>query len=436
MSDKLSLHPCFDPEARHKFGRIHLPVAPRCNVQCNYCSRNFDCVNESRPGVTSGILSPAQAIEYLDKLMARKKNITVVGIAGPGDPFANPEETLETLRLVRGKYPEVLLCLATNGLNIMPYMDELKGFNISHVTITINAVDPEIVKKIYSWYRYEKRVHNADEGAALIVKRQLIAIELLKEAGITVKINTVVLPGINDKHIAEVARIVAMHGADVQNCIPCYRNPGTPFENLVPSTPEEMKTIREEAGKYIKQMSHCARCRADAAGMIGEQADPEDLADLKVTASGCAGDFIDAMQLEKAMREAQPSKPNVAFASLEGSFINVHLGEAIGFQIYGKDGKGGIKLLGIRQAPPAGAGIQRWKELGNILKDCSAVFVSGVGAKPRYTLMAMGLQVLVSEGLVQDAAKAALYGTPLKGFLKVQKSRCGQSCSGTGGGCG
>jgi nitrogen fixation protein NifB len=405
-------------------------------VQCNYCSRDFDCVNESRPGVTSGILSPVQALEYLDKLMLRKKNITVVGIAGPGDPFANPEETLETLRLVREKYPEILLCLATNGLNILPYIDELKGYNISHVTITINAVDPEIIKKVYSWFRYDKKVHNALEGAALILKRQLFAITLLKEAGITVKINTVVMPGINEAHIVEVARVAAEHGADVQNCIPCYRNPGTPFENIVPPTPEEMLKIRNDAGKYIKQMSHCARCRADAAGLIGEEMDPEDSADLKISAAGCAGEFIDSMQLEKAVREALLSRPNVAFASLEGSFINVHLGEAVGFLIYGKDGNGGIKLLAPRQAPPAGAGIKRWKELGKLLNDCSAVFVSGVGTKPRYTLMAMGLQVLVSEGLIQDAAKAALYGKSLKTILKVQKSRCGQSCSGTGGGCG
>ena len=29
-------HPCFNAEARHKTGRIHLPVAPKCNVQCNF----------------------------------------------------------------------------------------------------------------------------------------------------------------------------------------------------------------------------------------------------------------------------------------------------------------------------------------------------------------------------------------------------------------
>ncbi|MBN2753938.1 MAG: nitrogenase cofactor biosynthesis protein NifB [Candidatus Goldbacteria bacterium] len=438
MSIDLSSHPCFDPKARHKYGRIHLPVAPRCNVQCNFCSRDFDCVNESRPGVTSGILLPEQAVEYLDKLMARKKNISVVGIAGPGDPFANPQETLETLKLVREKYPEILLCLATNGLNILPYIEELKNYNISHVTITISAVDPEIIKKIYAWYRYDKRVHNGAEGAPLILSRQLEAVRQLKAAGITVKINTIVLPGINEKHIAEVARVAAENGADVQNCIPCFRNTGTPFENIIPPTPEEMAAIRMEAGKFIKQMSHCARCRADAAGLLGEAMDPEDTADLKISAEGqgCSGSYIDNSRIEKAVYESLKARPYVAAASREGVFINAHLGEAMSFMILGKDGDGGVKLIEIRNSPESGGGILRWKELGALLSDCGAVFVSGVGAKPMYTLMAMGTYALVSEGLVIDAAAAALYGKPLKGVLKIQKSRCGQSCAGTGGGCG
>jgi nitrogen fixation protein NifB len=436
MTLDLSSHPCFDPKARHKYGRIHLPVAPRCNVQCNYCLRSFDCVNESRPGVTSGLLSPEQAVEYLDKLMERKKNITVVGIAGPGDPFANPDETLRTLKLVREKHPEVLLCLATNGLNILPYISELKNHNISHVTITINAVDPVIVKRIYSWYRYDKKVHGAEEGASEILGRQLEAVRQLKKAGITVKINTIVLPGINDTHIKDVARVTAGNGADVQNCIPCYRNSGTLFENIIPPTPQEMEAIRKEAGKYIKQMSHCTRCRADAAGLLGEEMDPEDMADLKISASGCAGEYIDNTQLEKVVNETLKSRPYVAAASQEGALINAHLGEAMMFMVLGRDDKGGVKLVGTRSAPASGGGITRWKELGKILSDCSAVFVSGAGTKPRYTLMAMGVQVLVAEGLVIDAASAALYGRPLKGILKVQKSRCGQTCSGTGGGCG
>ncbi len=145
----LTNHPCFNAKVRGKFGRVHLPVAPRCNIQCNYCDRKYDCVNESRPGVTSAVLTPHQAMTYLDFVFEKTKNISVVGIAGPGDPFANPKETMETLRLVRKKYPEIMLCLATNGLGLEPYIDELAQLGVSHVTVTLNAIDHDIGAKIY-----------------------------------------------------------------------------------------------------------------------------------------------------------------------------------------------------------------------------------------------------------------------------------------------
>ena len=92
MDEKTTLaHPCFDEEAKHTNARVHLAVAPKCNIQCNYCNRKYDCVNECRPGVTSSILTPGQAAGYLKELDTRLDNLAVVGIAGPGDPFANPE---------------------------------------------------------------------------------------------------------------------------------------------------------------------------------------------------------------------------------------------------------------------------------------------------------------------------------------------------------
>jgi nitrogen fixation protein NifB len=144
MTLKIADHP-------YTFGRLHLPVAPKCNIQCNYCSREFDCLNENRPRVTSKVLSPQQALYYLEQAMALSRNIAVVGIAGPGDPFANPDESMETLRLVRDKYPEMPLCVSTNGLDLLPYIDELARLQVSHVTITINAIDPQIGAEIYSW---------------------------------------------------------------------------------------------------------------------------------------------------------------------------------------------------------------------------------------------------------------------------------------------
>ena len=137
-------HPCFNVHAKGTCGRVHLPVAPDCNIKCNYCNRKYDCVNESRPGVTSSVLTPDQAVLYLERVLEKAPNITVAGIAGPGDAFAKPQGTMETLRLIRKRFPELLLCLATNGLNVAPYIAELAELQVSHVTMTVNAVDPEI----------------------------------------------------------------------------------------------------------------------------------------------------------------------------------------------------------------------------------------------------------------------------------------------------
>src|SRR5512145_1455090 len=185
----LADHPCFNDQVRHTVGRVHLPVAPRCNIQCNFCNRKYDCVNESRPGVTSNILTPAQALVYLEQVVAEKPNITVTGIAGPGDPFANPDETLTTLHDVRARFPEMILCVASNGLNVQPYVDELAAVNLSHITITINALDPEIGARIYAWVRHEKRVHAGVEGARRLLEQQLASVKALKARGITVKVN-------------------------------------------------------------------------------------------------------------------------------------------------------------------------------------------------------------------------------------------------------
>ena len=76
-------HPCFSLAAHNKFARIHLPVAPLCNIGCKYCIRALNKV-ENRPGVASAIVSPEEALERVKAAKARLP-LTVVGIAGPGD---------------------------------------------------------------------------------------------------------------------------------------------------------------------------------------------------------------------------------------------------------------------------------------------------------------------------------------------------------------
>ncbi len=326
----IDIHPCFNAKVKGRFGRVHLPVAPKCNILCNYCNRKFDCVNESRPGVTSSVLSPAQAIAYLERVLEAQPCITVAGLAGPGDPFANPKETMETLRLVRQRFPELLLCLASNGLGLLPYLDELAELQVSHVTITVNAVDPEIGAKIYSWVRDGKVIHRGRQAAEVLLARQLDAIRGLKARGIVVKINTIVIPGINDQHVEEVARKMADLGVDLLNCMPVYPNADTPFGEIPEPEPEQMAAIQAAAGHFLPQMRHCTRCRADAVGLL----DADQTEEFRGCLSACA-------QMPPPLDE---SRPYVAVGSREGILVNLHLGEADSFQIWGPEGQG-FRLL-------------------------------------------------------------------------------------------
>jgi len=414
-------HPCFSEGAKHNVGRIHLPVAPKCNIQCNFCNRDFDCVNESRPGVTSTLLSPVQSSEYLSEVLAKVPAIGVVGIAGPGDPFANTYETLETFRLVREKYPDIHLCVATNGLELPGAVEALAKYKVGHVTVTVNAVDPEIGAKIYAWVRTGGRVYRGVEGAVKLLERQLEGIRLLKEKGITVKINTVIIPGINDHHAVEVARRVKELGADIQNCMAIYHVDGTVFETITPPSRGEIESLREITGGIIPQMSHCSRCRADAAGLVGKETSAE-IQEL----------------LKKASRpKVTEERPFVAVASMEGLFVNQHLGEAAAFWIYGlKEGK--ADLVGRRPSPPSGGGVDRWNNLSAVISDCCAVLSSGVGETPKAYLEHSGISVLAMQGLVKEGVEAVLNGREIPKILQCMPGKCGvgKTCGGTGGGCG
>lgn len=267
---KREKHPCFNVEAKGHFGRVHLPVAPNCNVKCNFCNRKYDCVNESRPGVTSTVLSPDQSVTYIEKVLAKEPRISVAGIAGPGDPFANAEETMVTLRQVRKRFPELILCLASNGLNLTPHVDELAELGVSHVTVTVNAVDPEISAKVYSWVRDGKVVYRGLQAGQLLLERQLTALERLKEHNITVKINTIVIPGVNDHHVTAIAKKMKAMKVDLFNCMAMIPNAETPFAHLSEPGKREINKIRNQAERFLPQMRHCIRCRADAVGLLGE----------------------------------------------------------------------------------------------------------------------------------------------------------------------
>ncbi|MCR5814948.1 MAG: radical SAM protein [Desulfovibrio sp.] len=264
-------HPCFNASVRSRFGRVHLPVAGDCNLSCGYCNRRYACVNESRPGVTQKLLRPEEACEALAKVLSSMPQIRVAAIAGPGDPLASAPATLQTLQMVKKRFPSLLLCLSTNGLALPEYCNELVELGVSHVTVTVNTLQDKNAASIYQSIQVADSPLQGAMAAQLLRERQEEGVRRLSEQKVTVKINTVVLPSLNDREIPHIAQTVAGWGAKIMNLIGLIPVAGTPLAHLPAPSSSELAKLRTEAQRFLPQMTHCSRCRADAVGLLGEK---------------------------------------------------------------------------------------------------------------------------------------------------------------------
>ncbi len=284
----INVHPCFSEEAHTRFGRAHLPVAPGCNIQCRYCVRKFDCANESRPGITSRVLTPDEAVDRTRALIERSDRLSVVGIAGPGDPLVNAS-TYVTMRKIHWEYPDLTLCISTNGLLLSDRLGQLLASGVRSLTVTINAVTPEIAEKVYSWVIYQGRRYEGRAAAELLLANQWRGLENAIDAGLIVKVNTVFIPGVNDLEIPMIAERAGKLGTDIMNILPLI--PQAEFADLTRPTHAEIDRMREKCRPFIKQMTHCKQCRADACGILGEDKDME----LETLLARIGEEYIEAL---------------------------------------------------------------------------------------------------------------------------------------------
>lgn len=367
VQDQIRAHPCYSEEAHGYFARMHVAVAPACNIQCHYCNRKYDCSNESRPGVVSERLTPDAAVAKVLAVAARMPQLSVVGIAGPGDALADPERTFDTLRRLRETAPDLILCLSTNGLALPDHAETLIALGVRHVTVTVNAVDPTIGAQIYPWIADQGRRLTGVEAARRLRDRQMEGIEALGQAGVLIKINSVMIPGINDEHLVEVNEWVRARGAFLHNVMPLISDPrhGTHFglTGQRPPTAAELKTLQDRLSVDARIMRHCRQCRADAIGLLGDDcAEPapptvatppvddaarrhyrdvvDGLMDERRSARTAAEDRLHAMIPDDALL--------IAVCSRGGGRINQHFGHAKEFQIF-EAGRDGIRFVGHRR---------------------------------------------------------------------------------------
>ena len=447
-------HPCYSEDAHHYFARLHVAVAPACNIQCHYCNRKYDCANESRPGVVSERLSPDDGVRKVLAVAERMPELSVVGIAGPGDALTDHRHTFATFRRLRQELPDLKLCLSTNGLALPDHVETIRELGIDHVTITINAIDPEIGARIYAWVFFDHRRLTGLEAATVLRDRQLTGLDALVAAGVLVKVNSVLIPGVNDAHLAEVNAEVRRRDAFLHNIMPLISDPrhGTHYglTGQRGPTPAELQAAQDRLGGDARLMRHCRQCRADAVGLLGEDRGSEFALDLlpetdadAVRASDAerrayraviareredkGGEAAEAAALVRSLALAEPVL--IAVCSKGGGRVNQHFGHASEFKVFAADAEG-IRFVGHRR-------IERYCQGGDgdddvlaatiaALEGISVVFCAKIGRCPSDALAAAG--ITVSEAYAFEYIETAI-ARHLEAACAVLSARTAGRCA-------
>ena len=451
IREKVHNHPCFSEEAHHHYARMHVAVAPACNIQCHYCNRKYDCSNESRPGVVSELLTPDQAVKKVLAVAANIPQMTVLGIAGPGDPLANPERTFETFRQLTEKAPDIKLCVSTNGLTLPQHVEELCRHNIDHVTITINCIDPDVGAGIYPWIFWNNRRIKGRKAAKILIGQQQKGLQMLVDRGVLVKVNSVMIPGVNDQHLEEVSKAVKARGAFLHNVMPLIAEAGHgTFYGVMGQrgpTGEELQTLQDKCAGDMNMMRHCRQCRADAVGMLGEDRGDEftiekvdkmeidyqaamrqraeyhaSIEARRMAGMRQAGQAFVALSSLQQTRESRPVL--MAVASSGGGIINQHFGHASEFLIY-EASTNDVRFIGHRKVDlyctgddTCGESESKLQKTIRILQGCEAVLCSRIGYEPWEQLEQAGIRPNGEHAMESiEEAVAAVYGEMVKNGL-------------------
>ncbi|MNC19926.1 FeMo cofactor biosynthesis protein NifB [compost metagenome] len=359
----------------------------------------------------------------------------MVGIAGPGDPLANPRETFETFRLLSEGLPDLQLCLSTNGLKLSDYTDEIFRYGIRHVTVTVNAVDPHIGAEVYRAVFFRGKAYRGIDAAELLLHNQLEGIRRIAERGVKVKVNSVLIPGVNDSHLIEVTKAVKEAGAFSHNIMPLIISPGSLYEKQERKEPAGALTLQVQARSeaVMPVMRHCRQCRADAVGLLGD--------DLGWKSEALPGREYDPAVREEVLlrldRTVSEQKQRVTAAGTDGEGsslriavatrgdgrVNMHFGHAREFLVYEVSGQE-QKLLGVRRIQAYCNGKADCgdadkdailEETVALLEDCHIVLCAAIGPGPAERLARAGLTALARKGeigkLLEQCAKYNRYFT-------------------------
>jgi nitrogen fixation protein NifB len=313
--------------------------------------------------------------------------------------------------------------------------------------------------KIYPWIFWRHRRMFGREAAAILIERQQQGLEMLVARGILVKVNSVMIPGVNDEHLKEVSRIVKAKGAFLHNVMPLIAEAahGT-YYGLTGQrgpTADELLALQDACAGDMNMMRHCRQCRADAVGLLGEDRGAEFTlekieameidhaeamkrradaraaiaAEVEAKRSGAAQNAVKVIQVvPRAPRPSAALRPvKMAVASSGGGLINQHFGHAREFLVY-EASAAGVRFVGHGKTDLYCSGGDTCGDADSALgrtiaalEGCEVVLCSKIGYEPWGLLEAAGIAPNGEHAMerIEDAVAAVYEEMRAAGRLAV-----------------
>jgi cyclic pyranopterin phosphate synthase len=168
------------------FGRKHtylrISLTDKCNLRCTYCMPQ-----EDMQFMPSKWLMQADEIEELAKIFV-EMGVNKIRLTG-GEPLVRKDagQIIERLGLLNTS-----LTLTTNALLVDQYISQLKTAGVQSLNVSLDTLKEEQFRNITKRDHFSKTLDN---------------ITLLLSEGFTVKINVVLMRGVNDEEVNDFVRL-------------------------------------------------------------------------------------------------------------------------------------------------------------------------------------------------------------------------------------
>ena len=220
---------------RDKLGRkirdLRISVTDRCNFRCTYCMpkseyENFDFLPRK------DILSYEDMVKVVKILIPLGlKKVRITG----GEPLLR-KDLSKLVSMIRGLSDEIDIAITTNGVLLSKYAKELAEAGLSRVTVSLDAFSDKLFKEM------------SDSNYS--VTEVLQGVSSAIEAGLPVKVNSVIKRGKNESEIISLVEHFGPLGIQVRFIE--FMDVGTKNEWMLESvvTGKEMRdTLCQEFGE-------------------------------------------------------------------------------------------------------------------------------------------------------------------------------------------